>query len=545
MRINLNNLVSLFFLVAFFVEMGCQDVADTAFADPYTLPTEILTVGPDGHQELGYFEKVVFTVSLSDEVGNPLSDVPVEARLIGEAYNASLEPAELHTAKDGTGQVTFTAPDREVSFDIRFKSPTREVLVPISVDSTRTGISLDVAYSGDRAFSTIEAQLYEMTDTFSCAVISEETPIDIVVDRRGITPTTLTFFGLRQDASYSVKIMGKNANGEIRASGCVSDFVPAQAAVELSLTNTPMNAAGAYNIQTSLDTTGEFDELVDLFSHKIHLIADPAAAILDNISGTLDQFAVESYVRLREDQGLDELLTAGYFGARGIDVGEAMGPVWDFMKGNLSGFKAVGTFELATAGENEFILYHVITSLQFPREGNAFDLTFKINNADPGVGTARFGGNSETDDTLVIDTHQIHMGGLGEPLSFLFREALQMRYDTIELGESLESIVDCAAVAEFLEEPLSDVAARATIEEGCLLATMEADGELQDQVTELNRYDSLSFKGHCDLEIPMKGNAIERLTSGEFSVSWESVSHNAPLVGMQATFEATRVQQIQ
>lgn len=532
-------------LAAGFAGMGCQDSADTAPVTPPSSSSESLSVEPSGEQELGFFDTVVFTVSLKNGNGKPLADAPVEARLIGEAYNAALNPTQLSTGADGTAQVTFTAPDREVSFDIRFKSPTREVLVPIKVDSTRTGVSLDVKYDGDRAFSLIEAKLYEMSDSFSCEDPEAAVSIDALVDKKGITPTAFTFFGLRQDGSYAVHVTGKNATGKIRASGCVTDLVPSAHDAELILSNTLMNAAGIYSIQMAVDTDGAIDPLVNQLSDSIQFISNPAGAILDNLGDTLDQFAVESFVRLREDQGLDALLTEGYFTSNGIDVQAAVDPVWEMLKHNLNRFTAMGTFELETDTDTAFILHHVIHSLYFPREGNPQDLPCPILTPNQGIGAARLGGERGADDTLMlddtllIDEHEMTLW-LGDTLLFLLREALLTQHDTKVLGESLEAIVDCASVAEFLEGSLSDVAARATLEEGCRHATMEADSELQDQVTKMNQYDSLFFKGACDLDIPLDGDAIERLIEGELIVSW-GASGSDDISGMRATFEANRV----
>jgi hypothetical protein len=540
MCININKLIITSATLIPLLTAGCSD---EEFKEPDVEESlETLTVTPAMLNEIGFYEKIVFEIKLKDQENAPLADVPVLVSLIGEAHNADLAPGKFNTSAEGTGQVTFIAPDKEASFEIRFKSPESEVYVPVTVDPTIVSLSLSVDYPGQRTLSTMEASLYEMTSDFNCNDLTASPLVDASIYHRAVTPMTFSFFGLREDQLYGIVVTGNNSAGEVRASGCVTDLVPNQQNDELVLVDTPLNATGTFDIITEFDTGGAIDVLVDQLAENIDFADSPARAIFDSIGKVLaenDPFAEEAFNQQREDNAWDQLLASAYFEKQDVDVAGAIQPIWERMKSSMNGFTAIGSFELEISeadDEDDYNLYHEITLLQFPRAEGDDLLDFPIEVPDMAVGAARDGSH----DSLLIISHQVHLG-LGEPLHFLFIDALQSLFNESELSEALEAIVDCTAVAEFLEEPLSDVAVRSTIEEGCRIAAVEANGQAVDQVTELSQYDLITFRGSCSLEVPFTGNRVDNLESGEFFVTWGNdlgEQHS-----MKASFEAHRTQQ--
>jgi hypothetical protein len=498
---------------------------------------ETLRVTPSSIINIGYSDKITFNISLVDATGKAIVGAPVIASFVGDSSNASLTPATFHTSEQGTGQVTFVAPDKEVSFAIRFKSPEDEESVEVVVDRSMFSITLDIEYSGNREMDSLQALLYR--DTSCDELIPNEDDSVESFEQGGALPTSVFIDGLQAETSYTILVNAKNEEERIRASGCVDGISPSKATEPLELMDTRLFIAGQYTTQTRLEMPGVADLIVDRLADRIELISSPEMAILNGIESVLsdDPFAQETFNQQREELDLGRVLSS-YFRDESIDIFASLETTWSDIKTALSSFDLIGTLELEPSQEgNDFTSYHTLERFRFYQENDEM-LEHVIHLPDTSRGTMEM-------DPLNIDTliwnHETSLG-LGVPLSFLFTTVLQDNLGTQEINGALLSIIDCDGVTAVLEPHLADVTTSSVIQQGCQRATDTAQEQLNAEITELNQYDQLSFKATCQVEVPITDEQVNKLESDDLSLVWGDDENG--LYEMYAeSFEANRVSQ--
>ena len=517
---------------------ACDDIVSPP-SDNALPSSERLEVSPEGPLTVGIYEKIVFSLTLVDDTGSPIVDAPVSVAFVDQSYNATLEPNRLTTNSQGKGRVTFTAPpsppeDGVVSFQVRFQSAEDEVYVSIGVDPTLVGISLEVDYTGKREIWSLEAQLYENSDTTDTASQFLSIQQDLSF------PTAITFTGLIADRTYAIEINAKNQEGEIRALGIMEGLRPNTPPYEtFIIEDAILGVAGTYEIETHLVPNGALDWSVPELIDNLGFFNDPAAAVLDGIEQQLagtDPFAAESFAVKREDQAIDEALEA-HFSERGIDFKSTKEDVREEMLSMLTDLTLRGTLELAKT-DTDFTVLHTLGYISFgpPDAAEALTMPIKEEQQDTGIGHAEW----LSGDTLAISSHLINLG-LGNPLDFLFRNLLKQTFGTTLADRALLNELDCEGeTADFLELLVSDITVRSSIELGCQQAVTTVMEQLGTNTATLNQSTFMTFEGSCDLSIPDTGNQIETLTNGSFDVTWSGES-NTP-VTMDATFDAVIMQ---
>ncbi len=507
----LNRLTLYFVLVFSFLGAHCSD---TPLGTSNGLnPFENLIVIPSSEIKLGYSDEVTFDVYLEDDRGNAIIGAPIIVSFVGDSANASLDPATFHTSEQGSGRVTFVAPDRDVAFAIRFRSPEDETSVEVVVDPSLFSVTLDVDYTGNREMEELEATLFR--DIRCSELAANEGSIVRTYSQSSDLPTSLFVDGLRAETTYAIELTAKNRLGRTRALGCVDDISASNTSESVALQDAPLDFAGKYTTTIHLGLPGLMDIIVDRLAENISFISAPETAIMDGIRTVLtdDQFSVETFDQQREEQSLDRGLRDD-IERRNIDVSAVMAPTWEDMKGALDSFDFIGTLELESSEDEEFNLHHTLERLKFYQDDDT-ELEITIRMPDTGDGTARV----EPFDTLVLMDHEIILG-LGVPLSSLFATALSDNLGTQEISQALLNIVDCGAVADYLEPLLADVTTRSVLLQGCQLATETAEEQLNAEITELNQFNQLTLSATCEVEVPLVNEQVGRLFSDNFHVVW-------------------------
>lgn len=509
-----------------------SNCSDAPLSEASSVPSVAgtLKVTPSDSVSIGFLDEIIFEVSLKDMSGTPIVGAPIIASFIGDAGNATLAPSSFHTSEQGSGQIIFTAPTKPVSFEIRFKSPENEISVEVVVDPTLSAVSFDVDYPGKRDLALVEAALYrdvDCADITTSAVTPERT-----FERDAVFPVTFDIDGLAENGSYTVQVTGKNERDQPRASLCLPNVSPSHQYELLRIEDIPLDIAGQFITTTHLKMPDVMSLLVEQLGERIQFIVSPETAILDEIETTLseDQFAQEAFNQYREEHTLEVALET-YFSEAQIDVGDTFAPVWAHMDAAMSSFNIIGALEIESSQEASLLVYHELEWMVF-MPNTADPLEYYIRNPDTADGTARRG----ADDTLFLDEHTISLG-LGLPLSFLFRTALSDTMAVQELDQALMAVVDCEAVAIFLEPLLADITTFSVIEQSCRESATTATEQLNAAITELNLYDQLTLSALCDIQVPLEGVVIDRMVSRTFDVEWDDFQMKAE------SFEANRIPQ--
>ena len=120
----------LFFAIGASIISGCPTlVTDESGGDaPWdgNDKARIVLLSLESKMILGYFEKKTIKVRVEEIGGGPIRGVPVSASFIGPAHNGNLEQARQETDEIGEMVIEFTAPDKELEFEIRLSCPLAE-----------------------------------------------------------------------------------------------------------------------------------------------------------------------------------------------------------------------------------------------------------------------------------------------------------------------------------------------------------------------------------------------------------------------------------
>jgi hypothetical protein len=505
---------------------------------------EVLEIAPTGPIEVGVFEKTTFTIHLSDRKGRPIVGAPITASFTDQAHNATLVPNRLTTDANGSGAVEFTAPITEssteqVMFDIRFQSAGKEVYVPVIVDPSLVGISVDIAYDGYRDLASLEAILTEHEETHN-AVSPKKVELEAAT-----LPTAVTFPGLIQEKRYKIEVNAYNKDGNLRANGILEDIVPNRPPQTLKITDSRLGIIGAYAITTHLIPDHVLDWSIPTLLNDLIFLEAPATAILDSIEEELaesDLFAQESFKQERETQNLDEKLSDNLL-ERDIDYPGIVEGITREMEARLADITLRGSLEIALPEGDTFTLYHIIESVTFgpPDDLEALTDSLEADQQDTGKGTAQLG----PCDTLIISPHLISLG-LGDRIDFLFRELLKKNLNGTDAAVGFLNNVGCGGenadeTILFLLSHLEEITLRPTIEMGCQRAVHTMLTKLEENTAVLNQTTSLMFEGSCSVVVPKAGNQIEMLSDGVLEVTWDEESDSREV--MNASFEASLIQE--
>ena len=531
-------LIILLYIPSLFVgPWGCQ--SDNS-ADSAALSGAFkIVVEPSESVTVGYFEKQTFVIKLQDAQGTPLVGDLVTASFEGVAHNAHLEPVSFVTDAQGAGEVVFTAPDKDVGFDIRFSSPAVEedTLVGIEVSHETIALSLNVTYSGKRQIGTVDVELYRGVDCESLTAGSDHEPVKSITESP--LPASLNFTGLYYNETYTAWAVGRDANGEVCAKACLDDLVPNLGPEKIALSDVVLNISGNYEITTEIETDGALDVVVNNYASYFNrfFVNDPARSILNGIGRVIsaqEPVAAESYEELREQNELEAVLNK-YLEKNAIDLPALFEPVWESVKDHLVTITARGALELVSPDDGDYPVFHRIDQFDFLAGDGENISIYWIEGSENGMSVARL---DENDDTrLIIDKHQIALG-LATPILFLLFEELDARFKVQKINVALESIVDCEQVADQLVPWLKNVSDRILIHAGCIEATLQAEQKALERSVLLNTiYSQLAFIGSCQLEEPVTGNRTQRLIEGVFHVTWTGFTPS-PIGPMDATFEA-------
>lgn len=511
--------------------IGCEGTGMSASAGGDDCDGGELSVTPEGPLALGFFEEQSFLVTLTGPDGNPLSDEPISASLIGPAHNGFVSPFELTSDEEGQGEVVFTAPDIGTELEIRFSSPaaTWDVVVDVWVDPAQLKFTANVGYDGLRELDSVEASLFEDLTCADLALGADDEPIDTQTGEE--TPVQFEFIGLHAGSNYAVRAIGLNDAGEVRAELCADGLAPEGQIEDLTLLDRPMDLLGVFSVSTVIAAGNTLTPVVDELASSLDpFSADVPDAILDAIREVIagEPLVAESFDAIRAADDLDGLL-ADDFAAREVDVEASLTSTWDQVDGGLAEVSLSAEFEIGAPLEGVHDLYHTIGVLSF----DELDSGYYVSVPETGLAAAQ---SAENDlDLLLISQHQVGLG-LGDPIHFLLDSELLSTYGTEGLAASLEAVVDCDAVVAVLVDPLSEVADSAEILAGCQNAMVGAEALLDDKTDWINaEYAQVSFdSGSCRLTDPGEGNIVQAVAEGTFEVTWEG---DSPLGPMEAQFE--------
>jgi hypothetical protein len=532
---------SMFLLAAIAALVGCES---SNTDDAISPQGSQFIVTPGGSIEVGYFEQQTLSVQLLDSSGLPMPGAPVLASFIGPAHNGTLVPDTFNTDSSGSGKVVFTAPDKEIDFQIRLFSVDldSEKFVRVIIDPERTRLSSTVSYEGTRQITDLTASLHEFVSCDDLDVDEGTEEVQIFTSHE--LPSSVEFSGLKSGVTYTLMVRGWSASGELRAKVCKDELVPNQPIEDLTIEDIPLNTIGSYDIVSTIQIDGEMDIATDKFARYLidNFLAIPEKIILDEVRKEViarQPFAKETFDQIRDQTELDAFL-AQDFEDRGVDLVESFDPIWEMMKDHQVMLEAEGEIEFGSGDHAGYSLYHRVDRLVFSNGTGDSLGVFVVGIPETGTGVVEPGVSDQ--DLLYLDRHSISLG-LGDPLHFLFWSALNHEFDSKVVAEVLQLLVDCEKVTVALLPWLEDVTDIATIQKGCETATVSGEQWPLLAVADMSsRYSKLVFEGSCRLEDPVSGDEVLELSNGQFQVNWNGVSLGGPeqLGPMTASFEAQR-----
>lgn len=494
-----------------------------------------LSVTPEAPAALGYFEKQQFSVRLRDGTGTPLADRPISARIVGSAHNADLSPLELQTDSEGLGVFVFTAPGKDVDLDIRFSSPSAgEVHIPVEIDPDKLGIGLLIDYDGGRDFDEVTVKLFAGA-TCDVAIDDEGVPVVASVTGEAIFPREFSFKGLSAAGSYAALVTAMSETGEIRGIACRDGLLAADEAQGMMLEDIPLELEGTFEILLEVSTGSALSPGVEALAAPVEEFAAQAPGrILDVIAASLDSpGSIAQFEEVRASEELDSAL-AQDLADREVDLPGDMADLWTMVEGRLEVLDIRSRLDLGPAVEGQHEFYHWLGSLAY---NGAADTAYQILLSDPGTGLA--GISTQNVDLLQVEDHSLGLG-LGSVIYSAFSAQLEADHGSPTLSIVLEQLIDCDAVAAFLDEPLSGIVDYSDIRIACVDAALlvhvdlATEAALQDAL-----YSRLSYQdGSCLFVVPEHGDLVRDIEEGSFSIEWCGVDCTEPLYG---SFDGTLV----
>lgn len=202
---------------------------------------------------LGFGQRAVLELRVSDKDGKPIADANATFALLGRAQGASLASIDGASDADGIVQNTLTAGQAAATFGVR-------ISVPGAYDEI-----VDIAVSNAGFGTLIVSAPYEGVRTVLNRVVFAQAGVGCgEADRtEGDTMTTLTepdakakFLALPAGVLYAVTAIAEGKDGAVLAQGCL-EGVPVKADRELAATVTysdePLISTGAFALDAALD----------------------------------------------------------------------------------------------------------------------------------------------------------------------------------------------------------------------------------------------------------------------------------------------------
>lgn len=276
--------------------------ASGAKAVPITMQLELLS---ESALHVGFGERPMIQVLLTDSSGAPVPDTLVSFALMGRAQDSSLASLAASTDADGVATNTLIAGRMASTFRLRVSTPgALDVYADVAVSNAGFGtLSVNVAYHGNRAV----AQRVVFVQASTTCALAERMPGDPTVTLSDKSDSA-RFLALPAALPYAVSVLAESADETLLAKGCMDGVVveaDTEAAIDLSYADEPLQPAGQFTLIAQLDSSAPAAVLVASLRDAAQTLVQSdvmkplsnaeGVFLLDSLDGTLRS---DSYAKL-------------------------------------------------------------------------------------------------------------------------------------------------------------------------------------------------------------------------------------------------------
>ncbi len=472
-----------------------------------------------------YAEETIEVRYISAE-GLPISGT-VEFFVEGDPAGGTLSGHSARTDADGVASIVLRT-GTQANFDV---VATGE----LARDPARVGIQVEPLSFGDLDYVVTYTGL-RVVDSAEVALFSNITCDDL--DRAVPTPAQVQFAFLRARETFedvevgvpmAVYALGIDRNDNVAAEACADVTLTGPTGnVEIPLADVAELFGGTYTVEETFDVTDGFSPALDFTLDLLTgLATDPAAWLVDYVASS---DSVPSWLRSALSSRVTRDLVANALrdAISDIHVPGYLSDLFDLGHGINTAFSRLTLDGELTFGEGtEFGTYdgtHLVTGIRFPLidGGEANRSVRALANLTVEVGP-----------TITMHEHTLALP-FGRVVEMVLNEVLlpSLPGSPTSTHEFLTQLIDCSEIAMELagEDPTIESIANGVCDVGLTIL----GGVIENYITEMWEYDSLTLSGTADLVDTDGDYDRDHLEDGEADALWSGDSGDLVFMGTLA-----------
>ncbi len=472
-----------------------------------------------------YAEEAIEVRYLSAE-GNPISGT-VEFFVEGDPAGGTLSGHSARTDADGVASITLRT-GTQANFDV-------VATAELAQDPARVGIqvqplsfgSLDyvVTYTGLRVVDSAEVALFS---NITCSDLDRSVPSPAQVGYAFLRARE-TFDNVEVGVPMAVYALGIDRNDNVAAEACADVTLSGPTGnVEINLADVGELFGGTYSVEETFDVTAGFSPALDFTLDLLTgLATDPARWLVDYVAGS---DSVPSWLRSALSSRVTRDLVANALrnAIDDIHVPGYVSDLFDLGHGIDTAFTQLTLDGELTFGEGtEFGTYdgtHLVTGIHFPLVGGG-----EANRSIRALANLTV----EVGPTITMHEHTLAIP-FGQVVEMVLNEVLlpALPGSPSSTHELLTQLLDCSSIASSLAG--EDATVESIANGVCDVGLTVLSGVIENYVTEMWQYDSLTLSGTADLVDTDTDYDRDHLEDGRADATWSGDSGDMMFTGTLA-----------